>query len=118
MRTFRRLALSFPETEEQDHHGIPSLRVRGRIIATIPDARHVRIMADEHDIRSIIEVDPTTFAAMYWGGRLACVVVDLRSAAAADIRDLLDCAWRRKAPASLMRELAGPQHATMPGNET
>jgi hypothetical protein len=34
----RRLALSFAEVTEEDHHGIPSFRVRGKIFATVPDA--------------------------------------------------------------------------------
>ena len=33
----RRLALSFPEATEQDHHGMPSFRVDGKIFTTVPD---------------------------------------------------------------------------------
>ena len=33
----RRLALALPDTVEQDHHGRPSFRVAGKIIATIWD---------------------------------------------------------------------------------
>jgi len=35
----RTLALALPETVEQDHHGIPSFRVRGKIFATAPTRR-------------------------------------------------------------------------------
>ena len=38
----RRLALALPESAEQDHHGFPSFRIRGRIFATLPDDTHVR----------------------------------------------------------------------------
>jgi hypothetical protein len=47
IRDVRALALSLPEACEQDHHGIPSFRVRGKIFATVPDGEHVRVMADE-----------------------------------------------------------------------
>ncbi len=29
------MALALPESVEQDHHGMPSFRVRGRIFATL-----------------------------------------------------------------------------------
>jgi len=38
----RSLALSLPEATEQDHHGMPSFRVRGKIYATVPDDEHIR----------------------------------------------------------------------------
>ncbi len=33
--TVRQLALSFPETEEKDHFGMPSFRVKNKIFATL-----------------------------------------------------------------------------------
>jgi hypothetical protein len=33
--TFRKLALSFPDTEEQPHFNIPSFRVKKKIFATV-----------------------------------------------------------------------------------
>ncbi|HEV3460901.1 MAG TPA: MmcQ/YjbR family DNA-binding protein [Candidatus Dormibacteraeota bacterium] len=39
VRQLRRIALWLPEATEQDHHGRPSFRVRGKIFATLWAAR-------------------------------------------------------------------------------
>ena len=100
----RAVALALPETTEQDHHGMPSFRVRGKIFATVPDDTQIRIMVDEHEIRAAVEANPDSCAEFYWGKRLACVVVTLRAASAALLTELLTEAWLRKAPAALARE--------------
>jgi len=53
----RRVALEFPEATEQDHHGMASFRVRGKIFATVPDDTHVRVMVDEDEIRATYEAE-------------------------------------------------------------
>ena len=97
----RRLALSLPEVDERDHHGITSFRVRGKIFATIPDDQHLRIMVDEDEIRAAVCENPAVFGEFYWGKRLACLVVDMTLAFPEQVRELLIEAWLRKAPASL-----------------
>jgi len=76
----RELAMSLPETTEQDHHGMDSFRVGGKIFATIPDDDHVRAMVDESAILAAVDENPVACEAFYWGKRLACVVVALRAA--------------------------------------
>jgi hypothetical protein len=99
----RELALAFPEATEQDHHGMVSFRVRGRIFATLPDDDHVRIMADEPEIRAAVAQHPDICAEFYWGRRLACVAVTLEPAPRELLHELLAEAWLGKAPASLAR---------------
>jgi hypothetical protein len=96
-------ALSLPEAVEQDHHGLPSFRVRGKIFATVPDPDHLRVMVDEGEIRASVAEDPAAFAEFWWGRRLACLVVDLRVAPPDQVRELLTEAWRRRAPRTLVR---------------
>lgn len=98
-----RLALALPEATEQDHHGMTSFRVRGKIVATVPDEGHVRVMAGEHEILAAVAEDPDTFRPFSWGKRLSCVVVDLTRVRPDDLRQLLAEAWLGKAPASLAR---------------
>jgi len=43
----RQLALALPGAVEQDHHGFPSLRVAGRIFATLPSPDRLRAMLDD-----------------------------------------------------------------------
>lgn len=54
----RRLALSLPEATEEDHHGMPSFRVRSKIFATVPDAQHLHVMLDEHLTYAAVSMNP------------------------------------------------------------
>ena len=99
----RRVALSLPEANEQDHHGRPSFRVAGKIFATLWDEDHVNVMVDEPGILTAVEAHPEVCAEVWWGKRLAAVRVDLRAAGEGLLADLLADAWERKAPARLAR---------------
>jgi hypothetical protein len=97
----RRLALSLPEVTEEDHHGMLSFRVTGKLFATVPDDEHVRIMLAEPEILAAVAENPEVCAPFYWGKRLACVVVSTRAAPRELVVELLTDAWRRKAPKRL-----------------
>jgi hypothetical protein len=92
----RRLALSLPETVEQDHHGRPSFRVKGRIFATLWDAEHMNVMVDEPGIHTAVQAHPEICSEVWWGKRLAAVRVDLRRADDGLLHELLSDAWERK----------------------
>jgi hypothetical protein len=97
----RRLALSLPETVEQDHHGRPSFRIAGRIFATLWDPEHMNVMLDEPGIRTAVQAHPDVCAGVMWGKRLAAVRVTLPAVEPALLADLLGDAWEGKAPARL-----------------
>src|ERR1035438_841809 len=96
----RKLALSLPEANEQDHHGMSSYRVREKIFATVPDDDHIRIMVDEPEILAAVARHPTLCEKFYWGRRLACVVVTFGSASPELLRELLTEAWLRSCAAN------------------
>jgi hypothetical protein len=98
----RRLALSLPEATEEDHHGIPSFRVRGKIFATVPDDEHLRVMLDRDATRAAIAEDPVACAELWWGRQSSGVSVGLERADHLRLAGLLEDAWRRKAPARLL----------------
>ena len=100
----RSIALSLPDVEERDHHGMPSFRVCGKIFATVPDEDHVRVMVDEAEIHAAVAEDPVSCSESFWGDRLACVIVDTRVADPEFLRSLLLEAWARKAPPALVRK--------------
>jgi hypothetical protein len=102
----RRLALDLPETTEQDHHGRPSFRVAGRILATLWTDGEMNVMAGEERIRAAAAERPEVCGLVFWGKRLAAVRVELELADASLLEDLLDHAWRAKAPARLLRDVA------------
>ena len=93
----RRLALSLPDTVEQDHHGRPSFRVAGRIFATLWDPEHMNVMLDEPGIRTAVQAHPGVCADVMWGKRLAAVRVTLPAADASLLAELLNDAWEGKA---------------------
>lgn len=103
----RKIALGLPETSEQDHHGMISFRVKGKIFATVPDTTHLRVMIDEMEIRGAAAADPDVCQELYWGKRLAALVVDLRRAGPDVVEELLTDAWIRKASKRLIDALTG-----------
>jgi len=102
----RKVALALPETTEEAHHDMSSFRVRGKIFATIPDDAHLRVMVDEMEIRAAVAANPDVCQELYWGKRLAAVVIDLKRAKPLVVKDLLTDAWIGKAPKKLVEELS------------
>jgi len=108
MQDARRLVLALPEVSEQDHHGMPSFRVRGKIFATVPGPGHLRLMLSEDVTHAAVAADPGAFEELWWGKRLCGVSVRLDSTDGDRFADLLEEAWRRKAPRALAKRLRGP----------
>jgi hypothetical protein len=98
----RRIALDLPGAVEQDHHGRPSFRVDRKIFATQWDARHMNVMLDEPGIRTAVQARADCCTEVWWGKKLSAVRVDLDAADAALLRELLEDAWERRAPARLL----------------
>jgi hypothetical protein len=99
----RRIALALPEAVEQDHHGRPSFRVRGAIFLTLWDEHHANLMLDPARIVGAVSEHRGACAELWWGKRLGTLQVDLRVATRAMAATLVEEAWRRKAPRSLLR---------------
>jgi hypothetical protein len=92
----RALALALPGAVEQDHHGRPSFRVRGRIFATLWSETTLNVMAPEELILAAVADAPAACSLRYWGRRLAAVQVDLTEADEDLVRDLLHAAWSER----------------------
>jgi hypothetical protein len=93
----RTIALSLPDAVEQDHHGRPSFRVRGRIFATLWDPEHMNVMVNEGGILTAVQSRPDVCAEVYWGKRRAAVRVDLGLTDHELLGELLADASERKA---------------------
>lgn len=100
--TIRALALALPEVVEQDHHGFPSFRVRGRIFATLPDGAHLHLMLPEEAARAEVAFDPERCALFWWGQKVGALRVRLGGAEVEALHRLLVMAWRAKAPRGLL----------------
>jgi hypothetical protein len=101
-REARRLALSLPEATEQDHHGFPSFRVRGKIFATLPDDEHLNVMLGAADVTLALAMARQICEEVWWGKRLAGVRVELPAADSKRVGALLRMAWEAKAPRRLV----------------
>jgi hypothetical protein len=93
----RALALSLPEAVEQDHHGRPSFRVRGKIFATLWNEERMNVMLDEGGILTAVERAPDACEQVFWGKRLAAVGVRLPAVERELLAELLEDAWETKA---------------------
>jgi len=104
---FRRLALSFPETEERAHMDHPDFRVGGKIFATLgyPEDGWAMVKLTPMEQEMFVKAQPTVFnpCAGVWGRRGA-TNVRLKSARKPTLRRALEAAWRLTAPETLARQ--------------
>ena len=93
------MALALPDTSEAPHHQRTSFRVGGKIFATMPpDGDSVNVLLDEEDARAAAEESPDWVELLWWGRRLSGVRVDLAQADGDMLGQLLEDAYRRRAP--------------------
>jgi YjbR len=80
---FRRLALSFPDTEERAHHHHPDFRVKGKLFATLgyPDASRAMVKLTPEQQAEFVNDCPDVFSPVTgaWG-RQGCTSVLLPKA--------------------------------------
>ena len=105
LATVRELALAFPGVEEGLSYGTPGFRVRGKFLARVwedGETLVVKCGADERDFR--MQADPETFFITDHYRGYPTVLVRLGRVTKADLRDVLEEAWRRQAPRRLVME--------------
>ena len=103
VRIVRRLLLSFPGVEEGPCYGTPGFRVRGKFLARLRDNGETLVVKcgdDERDFR--IQADPRTFFITDHYRGSPTVLVRLATVDAADLRAVVEEAWRRNAPKRLI----------------
>jgi len=90
-------ALSLPGAEEQPHWGDPSFRVRGKIFAVVhPGTKRVVLKLAREDQATLVAAAPDVFFTNAWSHQ-GWTEVDMRRIAAAEMRALLEDAWRQVA---------------------
>jgi hypothetical protein len=104
-KDFRRLALSFPESEERSHMEHPDFRVAGKIFATLgyPEKGWAMVKITPVEQEMLVKAKPTVFNPCNgaWGRR-GCTNVRLKSARKPTLRRALEAAWRLAAPEPLV----------------
>jgi hypothetical protein len=96
-RQVRIFALSLPDSVENDHHGIPSFRVNEKIFATLWDEDYLNVFLDPVRIMEVAEAHPDVCEEFWWGRKLSCVHVSIKSANPKLVKELLREAWTRRA---------------------
>jgi len=104
---FRRIALSFPETEERAHMDHPDFRVAGKIFATLgyPEDGWGMVKLTPIEQEMFIKLQPTVFKPCngVWGRRGA-TNVRLKSLRKPTLRRALEAAWCLAAPEKLRQQ--------------
>jgi hypothetical protein len=113
---FRKLALSFPDTEERGHMNHPDFRVAGKIFATLgyPDKSWGMVKLTPVEQEMLVEAEPTVFvpAKGAWG-RQGSTTVNLKAAKKEMVRSALAAAWRLAAPVSLSHQFPSGAHTAI-----
>ena len=92
-----------PEATEEPHFDMTSFRVRGKIFVTAPPGgARLHVFVDPLEVEAYVAQDPAAYEPLYWGKRVRGVRVTLAAASAASLAELIEEAWRRKAPKSLV----------------
>jgi len=100
--------LALPGVTEADHHGRRSFRVGGgKVVATVPADGVLNVMAGEELARAITSGDAAGISLLWWGTKLSGVRVELAAVDPDLLDQLVDDAWRRRAPAALREQREG-----------
>jgi hypothetical protein len=97
----RKLALALPEAAESPHFHATSFRVRGRIFATAPDAHALHVFVGEPVRSQALALHPAFIEKLSWGAKIVGLRIHLPAAERAVVAELLNLAWRAKAPKAL-----------------
>lgn len=101
----RRLALAFPGVQEGTSYGTPAFRVGKKFLARLredDETLAVKCGFEERDLR--MKSDPAVFFSTEHYDGYPMVLVRLPAVDPADLRDVLEEAWRRQAPKRLVAE--------------
>jgi hypothetical protein len=112
----REIMAAFPGTEPDPPGRMPAVRVKGKLVALMPDNDRSRpehfgdddvlVIRTGHDERAaLIYEDPHTFAVTPHYQTYPGVLVRLATVRPDQLRELLAEAWRMVAPKRLIREL-------------
>jgi hypothetical protein len=113
---FRKLALSFPETEERAHMNHPDFRVAGKIFATLgyPSTERGMVKVTPMEQEMLVSAEPSVFSpeSGAWGRR-GCTHVNLEAAKITTMRRALAAAWQLAAPESLAKQFSSEAAETI-----
>ena len=100
--------LTLPGVTEADHHGRRSFRVGGgKVVATVPGDGVLNVMVGEDLARAVTAGDAAGISPLLWGQKLSGVRVELAAVDPGVLDELVEDAWRRRAPKALRQRDGG-----------
>ena len=94
--------LALPGVTEADHHGRRSFRVGGgKVVATVPAGGVLHVMVGPELARAVTSGGAEGVELLWWGKALSGVRVELADVDPDLLDELIDDAWRRRAPRAL-----------------
>ena len=101
--TVRQLALALPGVEDGTSYGTPALKVRKKLLARLrEDGETLAIMMEYGDREFRLQTDPAAFYVTAHYAGYPMILVRLALVDPADLRDIIQGAWRMVAPKSLL----------------
>lgn len=100
------LAQRFPGVEESTSYGTPAVKVRGKLIArlrTDPDALMLRV-SDLGEKEALLQGEPDAFFTIAHYDGYPAVLVRLDAVDPEQLAELVEDAWRVRAPKRLVAE--------------
>lgn len=98
----RRIALTLPEVEELPHFDKSSLRVRGKILATLPAKDHFVFKATLSDQSILTDMFPDVFSLAGWAHQ-GWTKANLETITKDQLEDVLTKAWCNVAPKRVVK---------------
>ena len=80
-----------------------SFRVRGKIFVTVPpEGTRLHVFVNPLEVNAYVAQDPAAFEPLRWGKQIRGLRVNLAATSAANLAEIIEESWRRKAPKSLV----------------
>ena len=96
-----RIAAGLPEVEESTSYGTPALKVRRKLFARLREDGSVVLMCPTEEKEALLASgDPALFTTPHYDGH-GSILVDLDTVAPDQLAELVQDAWRHRAPARL-----------------
>lgn len=101
----QKIALSLPQTTEEPHFNRSSFRIRGKVFATaIPNEHYLNIIASDSVREPALKIYADCLEPLVWGKKVLGLRVNLLKARSEMVSELLELAWKEKAPKSAIAQ--------------
>jgi hypothetical protein len=103
---YLKIALKLPGTEESTSYGTPSVKVKGKILSRLRTEAEggLALVCDFVDREMLLQAEPDVFFLTDHYRNYPMILVHLDKIRSDALPDLVERAWRMRAPAKLVKE--------------